>query len=129
MIYRPWPLRLLPRHRRIMRHGAEADATVLESRPWGWASGVVRPNNKLRLRVHFGDGHTTTITRVERTHFLLQDETVGSVLPMRYDPADRAYIDIDRQALIDRHARFDAKINRARVREAEADRHPTGGDV
>ncbi|GAB3835364.1 hypothetical protein GCM10027610_032990 [Dactylosporangium cerinum] len=47
-MYRPWPLRLLPRHRRIMRRGAAAKAVALESRPWGWVAGVVRPNNKHR---------------------------------------------------------------------------------
>jgi len=118
-MYRPWPLRLLPRHRRIMRHGAAAEAVVLESRPWGWVAGVVRPNNRLRLKVRFEDGSATTITRVERTQYLLQDESVGSTLPMRYDPTDRSYIDIDRRALVDRHARFDERINRARIKDAE----------
>lgn len=102
-----------------MRHGATAKAIVLKSTPWGLISGVVRPNNKLTLKVHFEDGSTTTVTRVERTHYLLQDESVGSTLPMRYDPADRSYVDIDRQALLVRHARFDEKMNRTRIKEAE----------
>ncbi|GLL05657.1 hypothetical protein GCM10017581_074040 [Dactylosporangium matsuzakiense] len=125
VMYRPWLLRALPRHRRIMRGGATAEAIVLESRPWGWTSGAVRPNNRLTLRVHFHDGTTTTIARVERTHYLLQDESVGSTLPMRYDPADRAYIDIDRRALLDRHARFEREADRARIEDAERRRrHP-----
>lgn len=118
-MYRPWPLRLLPRHRRLLRAGATAKAVVLESKPWGWVSGVVRPNHKLKLRVYFDDGTTTTITRVERTHYLMQDEVVGSTLPMRYDPGDRAYVDIDRPALLQRHARFEEKLNRERIKDAE----------
>jgi hypothetical protein len=102
-----------------MRRGAKATAIVLESRPWGWAAGVVRPNQKLTLKVHYGDGSTTTVTRIERTHYLLQDESVGSTIPMRYDPADRSYLDIDRQALIEQHIRTDEKINEARIQEAE----------
>lgn len=38
---------------------------------------------------------------------------------MRYDPADGAYLDVDRKALLERHTRFEDKINRARIKEAE----------
>ena len=106
-----------------MVHGAVAKAIVLKSRPWGWADGPVRPNTRLTLEVRFDDGRTATITRVERTHYLLQDESVGSVLPMRYDPADPSYIDIDRQALLDRHARFDEKISQEQIAQAEERLH------
>jgi hypothetical protein len=101
-----------------MRQGATA--IVLESRPWGAASGVVRPNNKLTLKVHFDDRSTTTVTR---THYRMMDEAVGSTLPMRYDPADRSYLDIDRPALLERHARFDDKLDRDRIKEAEGRLH------
>ena len=119
MLYRPWFLRLLPRHRRVMRTGATAKAVVLESRWWGWTTGAVKPNNKLKLKVHFDDGSTTTIERVERTQYLLDLVDVGSTLPMRYDPDDRAYLDIDRAALLQRHARFEERLDRARIKEAE----------
>jgi len=102
-----------------MRSGARAVAIVLESRSWGWSTGPVRPNNKLKLKVQFADRSTMTVTRIERTRFLLQDRHVGSTLPMRHDPADRSYVDIDRQALLERHARFEEQTNRARIKEAK----------
>jgi hypothetical protein len=43
----------------------------------------------------------------------------GSILPIRYDAADRSYLDIDRQALLHRHARFDEEADQAKTAEAE----------
>ncbi len=119
MLFRPVIFRLLPRYRRLMREGAKAKAVVLEEHSWGWVSGVVRPNHKLKLRVHFDDGTTTTIERVERTHNLGAKSDVGSTLPMRYEPNDRSYIEIDCGELRRLAAAQEAKWDRARIREAE----------
>jgi hypothetical protein len=129
MLFRPVLLRLLPKYRRLMREGATAHAVVLSTRPWGWVTGSVHPNNRLTLRVHFDDGSTTTVDRVERTRNLGMDNEVGGTLPMRYDPADRSSVEIDCAALRKRHEAWKAKQDRAAVAAAEKElarrRRPT----
>ncbi len=38
---------------------------------------------------------------------------------MLYDTADHSYLNLDRQALLERHARFDEEIDREKVKEAQ----------
>ena len=120
MQFRPWFLKLGPRYRRLMRDGKKAKAVVLESDSWGWVSGVLRPNTKLKLRVHFDDGTTATIERIARYTVTLGQDTVGSTLPMRYEEQDRSYIEIDAAELRRRVLARRAEIQRDSIESAEA---------
>jgi hypothetical protein len=117
VLYRPKVLRLLPSYRRLMRDGRRAKAVILESRTWWGTAGSVALNARLRLKVHFDDGTGRTIDRVERYRDLVDQSAVGSILPMRYD-GDR--IEVDLPELRRRYQAWEAKLDRERIRDAEA---------
>ncbi|WP_433200280.1 hypothetical protein ACQP00_28475 [Dactylosporangium sp. CS-047395] len=119
MQFRPWFLKLGPRCRRLMRDGMKAEAVVLESESWGWVSGALQPNTKLRLRVHFDDGTTAEVERIARYTVTLGRHTAGSTLPMRYEEKDRSYVEIDAAELRRRETAREAKIHRELVASAE----------
>jgi Domain of unknown function (DUF1707) len=104
---------MFDRHR-LRRDGAQAQALVLEKKIYatevesGMASAC-----RYRLRVKFEDGSTAEISRraFDRT---LASAVVGDVIPVRYDPADRTHVELDRRAVVERQ---DAQ---ARERDAEA---------
>ena len=131
MLFRPRLLRLLPRYRRLMRDGVAAEAVIVRSKPWGWVVNHRIPNTKLTLKVHFGDGTTTTIDRVERDAVLGGRRIPGSVLPMRHEAGDRTYVEIDAPALRRRETRDQERAERSLVAEAERKlakrrKHPDG---
>jgi len=73
-----------------MLHGEQAQAVVLENRPFG--NHAIR---RLRLRVHFEDGSTTEVRRIEG-HPSASVMHVGKRVPMRFDGArpERAQVDV-----------------------------------
>ncbi|WP_432829131.1 hypothetical protein [Dactylosporangium sp. CA-092794] len=120
MFFRPRVLRLLPRYRRLMRDGARAKAVVVESRAWYGSAGPVALNARLRLEVRFPDGAGATVSRVVRYRDLGDQDVVGSILPMRYEPGDRSYVEVDLPELRRSYSARMAKLDRAAVREARA---------
>ena len=112
-VFRPW--RLLPRYRRLVEHGTRADAVVL-------ANDVVGANHwirRLRLRVHFGDGTTAEITRIEG-HRCASSMTVGERVPVRHDPADPRRVEVDVATFDRRFRRWLAQSQERAVRRTEA---------
>lgn len=104
---------MLDRHK-LRRDGAQAQALVLEKKIYATEveSGMTSAC-RYRLRVKFEDGSTAEISRraFDRT---LASAAVGDVIPGRYDPADRAKVELDRHAVVERQ---DAQ---ARERDAAA---------
>jgi hypothetical protein len=119
MLFRPRLLRLLPRYRRLLRDGVEVDAVVVKSAPWGWVVNRRIPNVRLTLRIRFDDDSTTMIDRVERDAVLGSRRVVGSILPMRYEAAERSYVEIDVPRLRVLERRSEARLERSAVRAAE----------
>ena len=119
MLFRPRLLRLLPRYRRLLRDGVEVDAVVVKSAPWGWVVNHRIPNVRLTLRIRFDDDSTAMIDRVERDIVLGSRRVVGSILPMRYEAADRSSVEIDvpRLRVLERSGQ--ARLERSAVRAAE----------
>jgi Domain of unknown function (DUF1707) len=99
---------------KLRRDGARAQALVLEKKVYATEveSGMTSAC-RYRLRVKFEDGSTAEISRraFDRT---LASAAVGDVIPVRYDPADRAKVELDRHAVLEQH---DAQ---ARERDAAA---------
>src|SRR5205807_3388627 len=97
---------------KLSRDGAQAQALVLEKKIYatevesGMASAC-----RYQLRVKFEDGSTTEISRRAFGH-TLASAAVGDVVPVRYDPADRSKIELDRHAVVERQ--------QAQAREWEA---------
>ena len=99
---------------KLRRDGAQAQALVLEKKIYATEveSGMTSAC-RYQLRVKFEDGSTTEISRraFDRT---LASAAVGDVIPVRYDPADRAKIELDRHAVVERQEA------QARARDAAA---------
>jgi hypothetical protein len=119
VLFRPAPLRLLPRYRRLMRDGLRAKAVVVESKMWFGAAGGVPLNARLRLDVRFDDGTRAHIARVVRYRDLGDRDTVGSILPVRYEAADRSYVEVDLPELRRSYRARVAKLERQEIRDAE----------
>ncbi len=104
---------MFDRHK-LRRDGAQAQALVLEKKIYATEveSGMTSAC-RYRLRVKFEDGSTAEISRraFDRT---LASAAVGDIIPVRYDPADRAKVELDRHAVVERQ---DAQ---ARERDAAA---------
>ena len=84
---------------KLSRNGVQAQALVLEQKVYaidrntGGASAC-----RYTLRVKFEDGTTSEISyRVFSTKLAAAD--VGDLIPVRYDPADRSKIELDRQEI------------------------------
>lgn len=84
---------------KLSRNGVQAQALVLEQKVYaidrntGGASAC-----RYTLRVKFEDGTTSEISyRVFGTKLAAAD--VGDLIPVRYDPADRSKIELDRQEI------------------------------
>lgn len=86
---------------KLRRDGAQAQALVLEKKIYATEveSGMTSAC-RYRLRVKFEDGSTAEISRraFDRT---LASAAVGDVIPVRYDPADRAKVELDRHAVVE----------------------------
>jgi hypothetical protein len=84
---------------------------------------------KISLRVHYDDGTTADLTkRVLHPDYLAGEwPTVGTTLPIRYDPQRRNHIEIDTPALAASLARNQEREDAAAISEAEhqlqADHH------
>ncbi|WP_433208458.1 hypothetical protein ACQP00_43300 [Dactylosporangium sp. CS-047395] len=121
MLYRPKVLRLLPGYRALLRDGKRAKAVVMAEKMWWGTSGAVALNVRLRLKVHFDDGTSTEIDRVERYRDLGGLHTVGSILPVRHD-GGRIEVDLPelrrrREADRERHERRSIRAAEAKLRK------------
>jgi hypothetical protein len=87
---------------KLSRDGAQAQALVLEKKIYATEveSGMTSAC-RYDLRVKFEDGSTTEISRRAFGH-TLASASVGDVIPVRYDSADRSKIELDRQTLVER---------------------------
>jgi hypothetical protein len=99
---------------KLSRDGAQAQALVLEKKIYATEveSGMTSAC-RYHLRVKFEDGSTTEISRRAFDH-TLASAAVGDVIPVRYDPADRSKIELDRHAIVERQK------EQARERDAAA---------
>jgi hypothetical protein len=81
--------------------GAQAQALVLEKKIYATEVESGRTSAcRYQLRVKFGDDSTTEISRRAFGH-TLASAAVGDVIPVRYDPADRSKIELDRHAMVE----------------------------
>jgi hypothetical protein len=74
---------------------------------------------RYRLRVRFEDGSTTEISRTVWSHNLAY-ATVGDLIPVRYDPADRSKIEIDGQAIKAQRAAEASELKQQLLADGEA---------
>src|SRR5947199_5728928 len=82
--------------------GGQAEALVLEKKIYAATTEGGRTSScRYQLRVKFEDGSTTEISRRAFDH-TLASAAVGDVIPVRYDPADRSKIELDRHAIVER---------------------------
>jgi hypothetical protein len=98
---------------KLRRDGVQAQALVLEKKIYATEveSGMTSAC-RYQLRVKFEDGSTTEISRRAFDH-TLASAAIGDVIPVRYDPADRSKIELDRHAIVERQ--------KAEARERDAD--------
>src|SRR5947209_13984415 len=91
---------MFDKHKRS-HDGAQAQALVLERKVLATA-GNPGPANACRykLRVKFGDGSTFE-TSCHAFGVQLARATVGDVIPVSYDPADRSKVKLDRDAILE----------------------------
>jgi DUF1707 SHOCT-like domain len=130
---------------KLNRDGVPANALVLDKKIY--ASGVETGQVdacRYELRVRFEDGSTTEITRHAFGH-TVAGAVVGDVIPVRYDPADRSKIEIDRHAIGSRleaqerelreqaiargERTLDSPSAEPRSRVNEIEREPNAGDL
>src|SRR5437588_6675099 len=87
---------------KVSRDGAQAQALVLGKKIYATEVESGRTSAcRYQLRVKFEDGSTTEISRRAFDH-TLASAAVGDVIPVRYDPADRSKIELDRHAIVER---------------------------
>src|SRR5437879_5636303 len=92
---------MFDRHK-LGRDGVQAQALVLETKAYANEVESGRPSAcRYRLRVQFEDGSMTEIA-YRAFGRAVASANVGDVIPVRYDPADRTRIEIDRHALLER---------------------------
>ena len=99
---------------KLRRDGSQAQALVLEKKIYATEveSGMTSAC-RYQLRVKFADGSTSEISRRAFDH-TLASAAVGDLIPVRYDPADRSKIELDRHAFVEQQQA------QARARDAEA---------
>jgi hypothetical protein len=106
-------------HKRVLREGAQTEGQVYGLTGYGGAEGGPTDFG-VKVRVRFPDGSTTEFEKgpLEARHVGLLFE--GSVVPVRYDPADTSKAVLDVPALeaahsgvaADRKAQLDAQFER-----------------
>jgi len=116
---------------KLLREGAQTEAVVTsvelyqEGMRANWGTGFTYD---VGMRVHFDDGPAAEIVRriggMAGTDLSFE---VGDIVPVRYDPRDRAKIELDEDALRaqqqqarDENQRQLDEVNEQAVREAEA---------
>jgi Domain of unknown function (DUF1707) len=89
--------------RKLNHDGAQAQALVLEKKIYATENdrGGRAAACRYQLRVKFEDGSTMEISRRAFDHKLAA-AGVGDLIPVRYDPADRSKIELDRHAFVER---------------------------
>lgn len=121
---------------KLAQDGAKAQAVVLGAKARG-PSGYIGPNPytgtwksavAVHLRVHFDDGSTLDTTCRFGGAFRGADASfsVGDVVPVLYDPADRSKVEIDKQALearTDANAKQSKEYDQLAISRAEARLH------
>jgi hypothetical protein len=105
---------------KLMREGVQAQALVLDQSVYsqGVQTGEVKAC-RYRLRVRFEDGSTTEISRSVWSHNLAY-ATVGDLIPVRYDPADRSKIEIDGRAINAQRAAEASELKQQVLADGEA---------
>jgi len=87
---------------KLSRDGAHAQALVLDRRVYSTVGDSGVPDAcRYELRVKFEDGSTVE-TSCRAFGAKLASVAVGDVIPVRYDPADRSKIELDRDAILER---------------------------
>src|SRR5947209_8520901 len=87
---------------KLSRDGAQAQALVLEKKTYATEDQTGRASAcRYRLRVKFADGSTMEVSCRAFGH-TLSSAALGDVIPVRYDPADRSKIELDREAIVER---------------------------
>ena len=86
------------RGKKILESGAEAKAVVLETDMSGRSNRHAERLWKVKLRVQFDDGSTAEVDSSMWTK-PFSGPSVGSILPVRYDPDDRSKIEVDVAAM------------------------------
>lgn len=92
------------RRKKLMTQGATAQAVVIQARSTGGnvtSGGMVPLVYHLGLRVHFDDGSTADVTckvggQLHSSAFFFSE---GDIVPVRYDPGDRAAVAVDESAM------------------------------
>src|SRR3954471_11585022 len=109
---------------KLLEDGARTEGVIIEAPEYFHGSTDMRGRYKVTLRVRFDDNATVEVER--RLHLSCGEHRAGTVLPMRYDLADRSKIEIDEPALTAaRDAELAASKERAVARgEARAGRPP-----
>jgi hypothetical protein len=87
---------------KLSHDGAQAEAVVLEKKVYATTTGGGAATAcRYLLRVKFEDGSTTEISRRVFDSKLASAAEVGHVVAVRYDPADRSKIELDRHAIVE----------------------------
>jgi len=95
----------------VLGDGVQAQAVILEARPGNVLSGHGERNWHLLVRVHYEDGQTADVSCdfLDLTSYTVGDAmnsvepypmSPGVVVPVRYDPSNRASVEIDRPKVI-----------------------------
>jgi hypothetical protein len=95
----------------VLQVGIPAQAVILSARPGNMLSGHGERNWDVVVRVHYVDGQTADVNcgYLDLTSYTVGDAlnslelypmSPGVVVPVRYDPDDRARVEIDRPKII-----------------------------
>ena len=105
---------------KLSRDGAQAQALVLEKKVLSTSGdgGGVANACRFKLRVKFEDGSTAE-TSCNAFGVKLGWVSVGNVVPVRYDPADRSRIKLDRDAILDQQKADDQKWQQEAIARGE----------
>jgi hypothetical protein len=109
---------------RLLRSGTPGQAIVVASEWKRFDLRAGRMAHRLTLEVHYADGTTGRVVRSVSSLDVGGTHEVGDVLPVRYDPADHADVEIDVPAVLDRQRRTADAADERRVQEARQTLEP-----
>lgn len=112
------------KRKKLLQHGAQADAVAIDVRIHGGRSGAAGMSPvwyELRLRVHYPDGTTADVD--DRLGSDLRGAPasvgVGDIVPVRYDPGQPATVLLDEAALLARRDERKRALDEAAIERAE----------
>jgi hypothetical protein len=82
------------RGKKIKEHGAQAKAVVLAADMGGMTNSHGERHWKVTLNVQFDDGSTSEV-KTSLWRMMGGSPSVGTIVPVRYDPDDRSKVEID----------------------------------